>query len=211
MFEVKQCWLTAGPKKKKKKKNNGLKTDPTHTTQRIHTKTCWPTVPWRLRLPGAKHIYLEKQDGIPVSKALITQQGQKMRSPTFFVSQLLNCRPNRCQLFHDPCRGDDRVYLSSTVSFLFSLNYNIRLCIDSFAVLGLCNGPTTTTICGLRYCAINQAVLRKDEWPGSSCQLWGMRVGRMIVEVGLGSVQIVEISFFLFSFIGVDAGLRVVS
>ena len=31
-------------------------------------------------VPNTSHIYLEKQDGIPVSKALITQQGQKMRS-----------------------------------------------------------------------------------------------------------------------------------
>ena len=30
--------------------------------------------------PNTAHIYLEKEDGIPVSKALITQQGQKMRS-----------------------------------------------------------------------------------------------------------------------------------
>jgi hypothetical protein len=30
--------------------------------------------------PNTTHIYLEKDDGIPVSKALITQQGQKMRS-----------------------------------------------------------------------------------------------------------------------------------
>jgi hypothetical protein len=30
--------------------------------------------------PNTTHIYLEKEDGIPVSKALITQQGQKMRS-----------------------------------------------------------------------------------------------------------------------------------
>jgi len=30
--------------------------------------------------PNTTHIYLEKEDGIPVSKALITQQGQKMHS-----------------------------------------------------------------------------------------------------------------------------------
>jgi len=30
--------------------------------------------------PNTTHIYLEREDGIPVSKALITQQGQKMRS-----------------------------------------------------------------------------------------------------------------------------------
>ena len=30
--------------------------------------------------PNTTHIYLEKEDGIPVSKALITQQGQKLRS-----------------------------------------------------------------------------------------------------------------------------------
>jgi hypothetical protein len=30
--------------------------------------------------PNTAHIYLEKEDGIPVSKALITQQGQKLRS-----------------------------------------------------------------------------------------------------------------------------------
>ena len=30
--------------------------------------------------PNTTHIYLETEDGIPVSKALVTQQGQKMRS-----------------------------------------------------------------------------------------------------------------------------------
>ena len=30
--------------------------------------------------PNTTHIYLEEEDGIPVSKALVTQQGQKMRS-----------------------------------------------------------------------------------------------------------------------------------
>jgi hypothetical protein len=30
--------------------------------------------------PNTKHIYLETEDGVPVSKALVTQQGQKMRS-----------------------------------------------------------------------------------------------------------------------------------
>lgn len=30
--------------------------------------------------PNTAHIYLEKEDGVPVSKALITQQGRKMRS-----------------------------------------------------------------------------------------------------------------------------------
>ena len=84
----------------------------------------------------------------------------------FFVSQLLNCRPNRCQLFYDPWWWPGLFVIDSE----FSL-YNIRLCVDSFAVLGLCNGPTMTTICGLRHCAINQAVLRKDKWLGSSCRL----------------------------------------
>lgn len=30
--------------------------------------------------PNTAHVYLETEDGIPVSKALVTQQGQKMRS-----------------------------------------------------------------------------------------------------------------------------------
>lgn len=32
------------------------------------------------REPNTKHIYLETEGGVPVSKALVTQQGQKMRS-----------------------------------------------------------------------------------------------------------------------------------
>ena len=69
------------------KEKRKMKTCDSHVNEEVKfvTKCCWPEKErpdddCDSLEPNTTHIYLEKEDGIPVSKALITQQGQRMRS-----------------------------------------------------------------------------------------------------------------------------------